>query len=154
MFTNPDHVTLAVVDADAAIAFFALLGFSKGHVTTIEPGSEPARFMGMADMRSSHITLTLDGSDPPFEIQLLQFDPLPAELHAPADDVDRALPTNHRERGFNHLAFAVDDIAAATAHLEANGVKILSDEMDYISRKLRFFEGPEGITLEMVERMS
>jgi hypothetical protein len=27
----------------------------------------------------------------------------------------------------------------------------LSDEMDYISRKLRFFEGPEGITLELVE---
>ena len=28
---------------------------------------------------------------------------------------------------------------------------MLSDEMDYISRRLRFFEGPEGITLELVE---
>ena len=28
---------------------------------------------------------------------------------------------------------------------------MLSDEMDYISRKLRFFEGPEGITLELVQ---
>lgn len=152
MFTNPDHVTLAVIDADAAIEFFALLGFSKGHVATIEAGSEPADFMGMADMRSSHITLALDGSDPPFEVQLLQFDPPPADLRASAEDADRAMPTNHRRRGFNHLAFAVDDIAAATAHLEANGVKMLNDEMDYISRKLRFFEGPEGITLEMVER--
>jgi len=34
----------------------------------------------------------------------------------------------------------------------ANGVTMLSDEMDYISRKLRFFEGPEGITFELVER--
>jgi len=25
--------------------------------------------------------------------------------------------------------------------------------MDYISRRLRFFEGPEGITLELVQRM-
>jgi hypothetical protein len=33
----------------------------------------------------------------------------------------------------------------------ANGVTLLSDEMDYISRKLRLFEGPEGITLELVE---
>ena len=33
----------------------------------------------------------------------------------------------------------------------ANGVTMLSDEMDYISRKLRFFEGPEGITLELVQ---
>jgi hypothetical protein len=29
---------------------------------------------------------------------------------------------------------------------------MLSDEMDYISRKLRLFEGPEGITIELVER--
>ena len=33
----------------------------------------------------------------------------------------------------------------------ANGVTMLSDEMDYISRRLRFFEGPEGITLELVQ---
>ena len=32
-----------------------------------------------------------------------------------------------------------------------NGVTMLSDEMDYISRRLRFFEGPEGITLELVQ---
>ena len=33
----------------------------------------------------------------------------------------------------------------------ANGVTMLSDEMDYINRKLRLFEGPEGITLELVQ---
>jgi len=38
-----------------------------------------------------------------------------------------------------------------TAQLVANGVTLLSEEMDYISRKLRLFEGPEGITLELVE---
>ena len=30
---------------------------------------------------------------------------------------------------------------------------MLSDEMDYISRRVRFFEGPEGITLELVQRL-
>jgi hypothetical protein len=30
-------------------------------------------------------------------------------------------------------------------------VSFLSEEMDYISRKLRLFEGPEGITLELVQ---
>lgn len=34
----------------------------------------------------------------------------------------------------------------------ANGVTMLSDEMDYINRKLRLFEGPEGITLELVQQ--
>ena len=45
----------------------------------------------------------------------------------------------------------VDDISGVAAQLEANGVKMLSDELDYISRRLRFFEGPEGITLELVQ---
>ena len=143
MFLNPDHVTIAVADAGPAIDFFALLGFREEHVVAIDGGA-PARYMGMPAMKAQHITLVLEGADPRFEIQLLEFDPTPGNdpgLH----------PTNLRERGFNHLAFRVDDIDAATAHLVGNGVTMLSDEMDYISRKLRLFEGPEGITLELVQ---
>jgi catechol 2,3-dioxygenase-like lactoylglutathione lyase family enzyme len=140
---NPDHMTIAVADAAAAIDFFGLLGFRKDHVATID-GGQPARYMGMPDMKAQHITLALEGSEPHFEIQLLEFDPEP-----PDDPGER--PTNRRRRGYNHLAFRVDDIAAVTDHLVANGVTMLSDEMDYISRRLRFFEGPEGITLELVQ---
>ena len=143
MFRNPDHVTIAVADAANAIKFFELLGFRKQHVVVIDGGA-PARYMGMPDMKAQHITLALEGSAPVFQIQLLEFDPAPAE--DPGEH-----PTNLRRRGFNHLAFRVDDITAATAHLEANGVTMLNEEMDYISRRLRFFEGPEGITLELVE---
>ena len=143
MVRNPDHVTIAVADASRAIPFFEPLGFCVSHVLTID-GGEPARYMGMPDMKAQHITMELESSDPHFEIQLLEFDPTP-----PADSGE--LPTNHRRRSYNHLAFRVDDIAAVTEQLAANGVKFLSDEMDYISRKLRFFEGPEGITLELVE---
>jgi len=142
---NPDHVTFAVEDATKAIEFFELLGFRKGHVAMIDGGT-PARYMGMPDMKAQHITLELQGSDTHFEIQLLQFDP-PA-LEDPGEH-----PTNRRRRGFNHLAFQVDDVEAVSSHLQANGVTMLSEEMDYISRRLRFFEGPEGITLELVERV-
>ena len=144
MIRNPDHVTIAVADAAKAIDFFELLGFRKQHVVTID-GGEPAKYMGMPDMKAAHITLALEGADPHFEIQLLEFDPTPGTDPG-------AHPTNLRKRGFNHLAFRVDDIEAATAHLIANGVTMLSDEMDYISRKLRLFEGPEGITFELVQR--
>jgi catechol 2,3-dioxygenase-like lactoylglutathione lyase family enzyme len=140
---NPDHVTIAVADAAPAIEFFTLLGFQLGHVATID-GGEPAAYMGMPDMKAQHITLVLEGAEPHFEIQLLEFDPTPG-----ADPGEH--PTNMRRRGYNHLAFRVDDIEATTAHLVANGVTLLSDEMDYISRKLRLFEGPEGITLELVQ---
>lgn len=144
MILNPDHVTIAVADADRAIAFFTLLGFRKDHVVTID-GGVPAKYMGMPRMKAQHITLVLDGATPRFEIQLLAFDP------APGTDPG-AHPTNLRQLGFNHLAFRVDDIEADTARLTANGVTMLSDEMDYIGRKLRLFEGPEGITFELVQR--
>jgi catechol 2,3-dioxygenase-like lactoylglutathione lyase family enzyme len=101
--------------------------------------------MGMPRMKAQHITLVLEGADPHFEIQLLEFDPTPGTDPG-------AHPTNLRQLGFNHLAFRVDDIEATSAHLVANGVTVLSDEMDYISRKLRLFEGPEGITIELVQR--
>jgi catechol 2,3-dioxygenase-like lactoylglutathione lyase family enzyme len=145
MFLNPDHVTIAVADAGPAIAFFALLGFRKEHVAVID-GGVPARYMGMPGMKAQHITLALEGANPRFEIQLLAFDPTPGTDPGPH-------PTNLRQRGFNHLAFRVDDIEAASAHLVANGVTMLSDEMDYIARKLRLFEGPEGITLELVQQV-
>ena len=88
---NPDHVTIAVADAPRAIEFFDLLGFHVQHVATID-GGEPARFMGMPDMKAQHITLELVGADPHFEIQLLAFD------HPP--DVDPGEhPTNRRQRG-------------------------------------------------------
>jgi catechol 2,3-dioxygenase-like lactoylglutathione lyase family enzyme len=140
---NPDHVTIAVSNAATAIEFFELLGFREQHVATID-GGLPAQYMGMPDMKAQHITLALEGCEPRFEIQLLEFDPRP-----PDDPGEH--PTNRRRRGYNHLAFRVDDIGAVTTHLVANGVKMLSDEMDYISRRLRFFEGPEGITLELVQ---
>ena len=143
MIRNPDHITIAVADANAAIHFFELLGFRKGHVATIDGGA-PAAYMGMPDMKAEHITLALEGAEPRFEIQLLAFEPTPGEEPG-------VLPTNRRRRGYNHLALRVDDISAAAAQLEANGVKMLSDELDYISRRLRFFEGPEGITLELVQ---
>ena len=101
-------------------------------------------YMGMPGMKAEHITLALEGAEPRFEIQLLEFEPTPG-----ADLGEH--PTNLRRRGYNHLAFRVDDIEAVTAQLMASGVTMLSDQMNYISRKLRFIEGPEGITLELVQ---
>jgi catechol 2,3-dioxygenase-like lactoylglutathione lyase family enzyme len=143
MIRNPDHVTIAVANATTAIEFFELLGFRKQHVAMIDGGA-PARYMGMPNMKAQHITLVLEGAEPHFENQLLEFDPMP-----PNDPGE--LPTNLRRRGYNHLAFRVDDIGAAASNLVANGVTMLSAEMDYISRRLQLFEGPEGITLELVQ---
>jgi catechol 2,3-dioxygenase-like lactoylglutathione lyase family enzyme len=136
-------VTIAVTNVASAIEFFGLLGFREERSATIDDGP-PAQYMGMPDMKAKHITLALEGCEPRFEVQLLEFDPRP-----PDDPGEH--PTNLRRRGYNHLAFRVDDIKDVTARLVANGVNMLSDEMDYNSRRLRLFEGPEGITLELVQ---
>ena len=143
MIRNPDHVTIAVRDADAAVAFFGLLGFELAHVARID-GGEPAAYMGNPTMKADHITLVLKGSEPEFQIQLLRFD-------EPVPDGPTPEPSRGSIRGFNHLALRVDDIADAAANLTANGVRALTGEMDYIGRKLRFFEGPERVTIELVE---
>ena len=93
MLLNPDHVTIAVADAAPAIEFFELLGFRTQHVATID-GGPPARYMGMPDMdmKAEHITLALEGCEPRFEIQLLEFDPTPG--NDPGEH-----PTNRRRRG-------------------------------------------------------
>ena len=80
---------------------------------------------------------------PRFEIQLLEFDP------RPPDD-----PASTR-RTCGGAATTTLRSASTTSRRPpppgANGVTMLSDEMDYISRNLRLFEGPEGITLELVQ---
>jgi catechol 2,3-dioxygenase-like lactoylglutathione lyase family enzyme len=138
---NADHVTLAVRDKDAAIAMLGLLGFRLDHLAEID-GGVPAAYMGMPDMRADHLTLALDGP-PRFEVQLLHFQPEPTD--------GAVEPSNHLRVGFNHLALRVDDLDEMAAHLEANGVRRLNDAMSFIGRRLQFFEGPEGVTIELVE---
>jgi len=141
---NPDHITLAVTDGPAAIERLALFGFRLDHVATID-GGVPASYMGMPIMKAEHITLVLDGCDPRFEIQLLVFDPPPAPYP------DSPLPTNLRQLGFNHIALRVDDLDATSAELKAKGVSAINEPMSFIGRRLEFFEGPEGITIELVQ---
>ena len=54
--------------------------------------------------------------------------------------------------GLRHLAFAVADLAAATAHLAAHGVAcepVRTDELT--GRRFAFFQDPDGLPLELYE---
>ena len=59
-------------------------------------GGPPARYMGMPDMKAQHITLTLEGAEPRFEIQLLEFSirsRLPIRVSTRRIGVDGAITT-------------------------------------------------------------
>jgi catechol 2,3-dioxygenase-like lactoylglutathione lyase family enzyme len=62
-------------------------------------------------------------------------------------------PNIHRldKYGYNHLCFAVDNIDNVIERLQSNNVKILSEILDFNKRKLVYFEGPNGIILELAE---
>jgi len=144
---NPDHVTISVRDVDAAVELLGHFGFRRDHDAKIDGGA-PAEYMGMPTMKADHITLVLTGAEPRFEIQLLHF------TDDAGVDPGGASPTSLTRRGMNHLALRVDDLAAASAHLQSVGVRPVNDELDFISRKLQFFEGPEGVTIELAEWVS
>ena len=53
--------------------------------------------------------------------------------------------------GIEHIAIDTDDIAGTVASLKAGGAKILEETSVGNGRKVCFFEGPEGVCLEVLE---
>jgi glyoxylase I family protein len=55
--------------------------------------------------------------------------------------------------GLRHLAFAVQDLDAAVAHLQTNGVAVEPVRVDqYTGKRFTFFADPDGLPLELYER--
>lgn len=52
-------------------------------------------------------------------------------------------------RNFGHLAFAVDDIYAACARLQAGGVTVRRPPRD---GRMAFVKSPDGISIELLQR--
>jgi catechol 2,3-dioxygenase-like lactoylglutathione lyase family enzyme len=142
MINHFDHVTIVVRDVEAAMQFFALLGFNEDKSVVIA-GPQFSAYMGVESIEAEHVTLVLANCSPRTEVQLLKYrhpDPLP----------DPAI-RNLTKLGFNHVCFAVEDLEAEVARLTAKGVQLRNEIMEFHNRKLVFLSGPEGITVELAE---
>jgi len=142
MITHFDHVTLVVRDVDAARRFFGLLGFVADKSVVIR-GEPFASYMGIPGLEAEHHTLVLAGASPRFEVQLLR-------LLQP-DALPNPELATLRERGFNHICLATDDLDADLARLRAGGVEPRNAVMTFHDRKLVFLEGPEGAVVELAQ---
>jgi catechol 2,3-dioxygenase-like lactoylglutathione lyase family enzyme len=140
-----DHVTIAVTDLDGARHFFGLLGFEETAAVVVS-GDRMARYMGIPDWEADHVTLRLAGAATHQEVQLLRF-------HRPElpDDPHRG---NLARLGFNHVCFAVDDLAATLATLAAAGIATRNEVMEFHDRKLVFLNGPDGVVVELAQWLS
>ena len=140
-----DHVTVVVRDLDRARQFFGLLGFKEA-ASVVIAGEPFASYMGVPEIEADHVTLVLENVTPRTEIQLLHY-------RHPESIVDPHIRELHKV-GFNHVAFAVDDVEAEVRRMRENGFEARSGILDFHSRKLVFLDGPEGIVIELSEWQS
>jgi catechol 2,3-dioxygenase-like lactoylglutathione lyase family enzyme len=138
-----DHVGVVVDDLAAATAFFLDLGLSVQGEGAVE-GSWVDRIVGLEGVRAEIVFVqTPDGHS---QLELTKF-------HAPpGPDGDRNAPAN--APGLRHITFAVDDVDAAVAGLRARGTELVGEVVSYEdSYRLCFVHGPEGIILELAEKL-
>ena len=62
-------------------------------------------------------------------------------------------PSRPEACGLRHLAFSVEDVDKAVAHLEANNVKCEPVRVDpFTNKRFTFFNAPDGLPLELYEQ--
>jgi len=138
-----EHVSIVVDDLAAATEFFVELGLELRGETSVE-GSWVDRIVGLDGVRSE--IAMLRAADGHGEIELVKF-------HSPpAPDGDPQAPAN--TPGLRHLAFLVEDIDSVVAGLRARGTELVGELERYEdSYRLCYVRGPEGVIIELAERI-
>jgi catechol 2,3-dioxygenase-like lactoylglutathione lyase family enzyme len=138
-----DHVGVVVDDLAAATEFFVELGLKLQSEWSID-GDLVDRVVGLEGVRSEVAMLeTPDGHG---RLELSKF-------HAPSSqEGDGHAPAN--APGIRHVTFAVDDVDAAVAGVRARGGELVGEVVNYQDvYRLCYVRGPEGIIVELAERL-
>lgn len=138
-----EHVGVVVDDLAGAIEFFVELGLELQGEGQVE-GRWADRVVGLDGIRAEIAMLqTPDGYG---RLELAKF-------HSPpSQGGGRHVPAN--TRGIRHIAFAVEDIDAVVAGLRGRGVELVGELERYEdSYRLCYVRGPEGIIVELAERI-
>ena len=139
------HVGITVKDLDASIRFYHdVLGLEFAN----EPspwfeGEDLSRGVGVPGAGLRQVSLLVGDTT----LELLEY-------RSPPSGTDGPLASN--DLGASHVAFAVDDIEATKAELEAKGIAFFSpvnvvDEGVLAGWRWVYFSDPDGYPLELVE---
>lgn len=139
-----EHVGIVVNDLAAAIEFFVELGLEprgQGHVE----GEWVEHIIALDEVKVEFAMLrSPDGHG---EIELVKFHSPPLQTGHP--DAPANTP------GLRHVAFLVEDIDAVLAGLQARGTELIGELVRYEnSYRLCYVRGPEGIIIELAEKIS
>jgi catechol 2,3-dioxygenase-like lactoylglutathione lyase family enzyme len=138
-----DHVGIVVDDLAAATAFFVELGLELRGERPVE-GGWVDRVVGLEGVRAQ--IAMMETPDGHARLELTKF-------HVPSGrGGDGHAPAN--APGIRHVAFEVDDIDNVLAGLRARGAELVGDLERYEdSYRLCYVRGPEGIIVELAERI-
>ncbi len=138
-----DHVGIVVDDLAAATAFFVELGLEPAGHGSVE-GDSVDRIVGLESVRSEFAMMQTPDGHGRLELIKFQTPSSPGgDPHAPANTP-----------GLRHITFAVDDIEAVLARLRAHGAELVGQVESYGgSYRLCYLRGPEGIIVELAERI-
>lgn len=138
-----DHVSINVNDLSEAKAFFLDLGLEVQAEWELD-GEQLDRIVGLNDVKTACVGLRMP--DGQAWIELVKF-------YTPSDEKDIQQPFANT-LGIRHICFAVEDIEAIVAKLKKKGTEIFSEIQQYEeSYKLCYVRGPEGIILELAEKI-
>jgi catechol 2,3-dioxygenase-like lactoylglutathione lyase family enzyme len=138
-----DHVSINVNDLSAAKAFFLDLGLEVKAEWELD-GEQLDRIVGLNKVKTACVGLGMP--DGQAWIELVKF-------YTPPDEKDIHKPFANT-LGIRHICFAVEDIEAIVAKLKRKGTEIFSEIQQYEeSYKLCYVRGPEGIILELAEKI-
>ncbi|PID06447.1 MULTISPECIES: VOC family protein [unclassified Sporosarcina] len=138
-----DHVSINVNDLAKAKAFFLDLGLEV-HAEWELDGEQLDKIVGLTNVKTACVGLGMpDGQT---WIELVTF-------HSPSDEKG-IQQTFANTLGIRHICFAVEDIESIVTKLKNNGKEIFSEIQQYeTSYKLCYVRGPEGIILELAEKI-
>jgi catechol 2,3-dioxygenase-like lactoylglutathione lyase family enzyme len=138
-----DHVSINVNDLSEAKAFFLDLGLEVKAEWEMD-GELLDRVVGLKDVKTACVGLGM--ADGKTWIELVKF-------YTPSDEKGIQQPLANT-LGIRHICFAVEDIGAIVAKLKTKGTEIFSEIQQYEeSYKLCYVRGPEGIILELAEKI-
>jgi len=138
-----DHVSINVNNLSEAKAFFLDLGLEVQAEWELD-GEQLDRIVGLKNVKTACVGLGMP--DGQAWIELVKF-------YTPSDEKDIQQPFANT-LGIRHICFAVEDIEAIVAKLKKKGTEIFSEIQQYEeSYKLCYVRGPEGIILELAEKI-
>lgn len=144
MILRMDHVSVVVVDLEAAVAFFVDLGMELEGKAPIE-GDWVDRVNGLEGVQVDIAMMrTPDGYG---RLELTTFHSPKAISAEPENALGNTL-------GLRSVMFTVDDIDATVVALRARGAELVGEVAQYQdSYLLCYVRGPEGIIVALAEQL-